>query len=137
MSAMNHLRNDLATLLLRLVIGLLFLIAGINKLLDVDAFSTYIHGQFDETILGGPMLSLFIMLLPLAETALGAMLVMGIFTDVACVGTGFTLLILFLGKLVIRDYATCSQIALYAFLLVVLLRSLDDNRISIDGLRGG
>ncbi len=82
------------------------------------------------------MLSVFIVILPLVETALGAMLVMGIFTDYACAGTGLTLLVLFLGKLVVKDYPTCAQIALYAFLVALLLRSLEDNRISIDGLRG-
>ncbi len=134
---MKELRNDFAVLLLRLVIGLLFLIAGINKLLDLDGFSMYIHSTFDDTILGGPMLSVFIAILPLAETFLGALLVLGLFTDFSCVGIGLTLLVLLLGKLVVKDYDACAKIAVYAFLVALILRSLDDNRISIDGLRKG
>ncbi|NQU10580.1 DoxX family membrane protein [bacterium] len=126
--------DDIASLVLRILLALLFGVAGGGKLSSFGGFSEHIHAQFDPTILAGPLLGLFIFLLPFLETVLGVLLLLGWMTRWALVGAAATLLVLFFGKMIAHDPATCSQIAIYVFLVLVALRNLGDNRFSIDHL---
>lgn len=130
----EDLTNHLTTLILRLPVGILFLLAGIWKLRNPALFTGFIHKDFDATFLGGPLLGLFILLLPYVEAAVGLLLVAGLFTRLGLIGAAVTLVVLFLGKAVVQDYATCAQITIYIFVTVFALRSAEQNQFSVDAL---
>jgi thiosulfate dehydrogenase (quinone) large subunit len=126
--------EDVAALTFRVLLGLLFLVAGVSKLRDLAAFSQAIHSQYDSTFLPGLLLSAFIAVLPFVEVALGALLLAGWLTRWALHGSAVTLLVLFFGRLIAKDGATSMQIAVYVLITMVALRSSASNRYSIDHL---
>jgi thiosulfate dehydrogenase [quinone] large subunit len=130
----GKLSDHLTTLMLRLPVGLLFLMAGIGKLTSGESFATNIHSQYDNSFLGGPLLSAFILVLPFAETVVGLLLVLGLFTSPALIGAGMTLIVLFFGKLVAHDGATSAQIMFYLFIVVLALRGAEQNQFSLDAV---
>lgn len=129
--------KDVLTLLLRLLLGMLFLVAGLGKFGDLAAFRGYIHKEFDPTFLAGPLLVVFSYALPFVEVAAGALLVLGLFTRPALVLTALTLIALFFGKLVVADRQTTAFIAVYFLITVYTLRSAENNRYALDSLLCG
>lgn len=129
--------KDVATLLLRLLLGVLFLVAGLGKFGDLASFRGYFHQEFDPTFLAGPVLVLFGYALPFVEVAAGALLVLGLFTRPALVLTALTLIALFLGKIVVRDGQTAAFIAVYCLITVYALRCAENNRYALDRLLCG
>jgi thiosulfate dehydrogenase [quinone] large subunit len=136
--ANEKLYDHVATLLLRLLLGVLFLSAGLGKFGDLAGFRQYIHAQFDATFLGGPLLTVFAYLLPFVEVLIGALLVLGLQTRPVLALTALTLLVLFFGLMVKRE-PLASQNALYFVIAVYALRNAKDNQFSVDHLiyRGG
>ncbi len=137
--ANEKLYDHIATLLLRLLLGSLFLTAGLGKFGDLAGFRQQIHSQFDNTIVGGPLLVVFAYALPFVEVLIGALLLLGLQTRPVLVLTGFTLLVLFFGMVVKSNYQTAAQNALYLLIAVYALRNAKDNQFSVDRLiyRGG
>ena len=129
--------KDVSTLLLRLLLGMLFLVAGLRKFGDLAAFRGYIHKEFDPTFLAGPLLVVFSYALPFVEVAVGALLVLGLFTRPALVLTALTLIALFFGKLLVADRQTTAFIAVYFLITVYALRSADNNQYALDSLMCG
>jgi thiosulfate dehydrogenase [quinone] large subunit len=123
-----------ATLVLRLMFGLMFLTAGLSKFGNLEGFRQYILGEFGNTILAGPMLEVFARALPFVEFGLGVLLTLGLLTRPALVVAGLTLLALFFGKWIVQDFATSAQNALYLLIAVYTLRHADENHYSLDAL---
>jgi len=101
--------DDVASLVLRVLLALLFGIAGAGKLRDLGGFSEGIHSMYDKTILAGPLLSLFIAVLPFVETLLGVLLLLGWMTRWALLGACATLLVLFFGMAIAHKGEVCSR----------------------------
>lgn len=123
-------------LLLRLPIGVLFLFAGINKFVGgYGNFTSWMIGEFTEkTWLPAFMLYPFTYTLPFVEVVLGAALIVGLLTRPALIVSGLLLVSLLFGKVLLKDYATVSQIATYILLVAGAYWSSGSNRYSIDGV---
>ena len=135
----------LAVLLLRFALGSCFLYAGLSKfgLGGGDGYAktvAMLSGMFDKTLLEGFPSSAFAHALPFLEAGLGALLLIGLRTRCALVLTGFTLLGLVFGLMVLRNPAMVpSQTLIYVLVLMdaaalALLES--GNPLSIDACRG-
>jgi thiosulfate dehydrogenase [quinone] large subunit len=126
--------DHLATLLLRLFLGMMFLMAGLGKLPNLPGFYQYIEKEFGNTFLAGPLLTAFSHTLPFVEVTVGVLLVLGLMTRPTLVVTALTLLTLFFGKLVARDGQTSAFIALYFLIVMYALRHAESNKFSVDHL---
>ena len=121
-------------MLLRLLIGLLFLVAGLGKFGGLAGFREYLNKEFAQTILAGPLLTIFGHVLPFAEVAIGALVLLGLFTRPALALAAFTLVALFFGKMLVRDAPTMTAIGVYFLITVYALRNSDENRFALDSL---
>jgi thiosulfate dehydrogenase [quinone] large subunit len=128
----TELVDQFVTLLLRMPVGLVFLFAGINKLRDLTKFAEGMRKQFAETFLSGPLLEAFLFVLPWAELAVGALVVVGLFTRPALVATGLLLVVLIFGLAVAGRYETVAQNTLYVLVIAFALRTAESNMFSLD-----
>ena len=130
----DKIYDHIATLLLRLFIGLMMLIAGLGKFGDLAGFRQFIHHDFDKTFLAGPMLDLFAYVQPYAEVILGALVLVGLLTRPILALTALNLIVLFFGKWVTHDLQTAANNSLYVLIAVYAFRNAGDNRFSLDHL---
>jgi thiosulfate dehydrogenase [quinone] large subunit len=132
--ANGRIFKDIATLLLRLFIGLMMLSAGLDKFSNLAGFQQYIHHEFDKTFLAGPLLDLFAYAQPYAEVILGALVLVGLLTRPILALTALNLIVLFFGKWVVHDLQTAANNSLYVLIAVYALCRSEDNRFSLDHL---
>ena len=123
--------------LVRATLGIVFLFNGINKVLGgVGSFSENLRSSFSETMLPDPMVSAFGMLLPGLEIALGALLILGLFTSQVLVATGALLMVLTFGTVIqATDPSVVAHNVFYVFLVGVLLFLESSNAFALDRLR--
>jgi thiosulfate dehydrogenase [quinone] large subunit len=126
--------KDISTLLLRLFIGLMMLTAGLGKFGNLAGFHQFIHHDFDNTFLAGPLLNLFAYAQPYAEAILGALVLVGLLTRPILALTALNLIVLFFGKWVVHDFQTAAYNSLYVLIAIYAMRNADDNRFSLDYL---
>ena len=126
--------DHLATLLLRLWLGLLMLAAGLGKVGDPAKFRSQIHEMFDKTFLAGPLLAVFAWVQPYAEVALGALVLAGLLTRPMLALTAANLVVLFFGMFVAHNLAVAANNSLYVLMAVYALRLSEHNKFSIDQL---
>lgn len=125
-----------ATLLLRLALGLMFLTAGVGKISHgVGGFVQYLLEQFKGTFLPAFFLQSFGYVLPFAETAIGALLLAGLFTRPAFFFASLLSISLFWGQFLIGQYDVAAHNAIYVLFAVLSLRWSSDNMLSLDCLR--
>ncbi len=126
------------SLLLRLSMGMLFFIAGLNKFVGQGGASgaaQWIIGEFKETYLPLFLVVPYAYVLPYFEILLGAALILGIFTRAALLVCGLLLISLALGNAVTHDYATVANNLNYVLITAVALWFASrDNPYSLDGL---
>jgi thiosulfate dehydrogenase (quinone) large subunit len=122
----------MAIALLRWAVGLMFLVGGVAKLrMPVKGFvAGYLVPAFEKTFLPAWLVSAYGYALPFVETALGILLILGIWRNGALFLTGLTLISLAFGQMLIQGSATVANIMLYVLMTAVaLLREEDDGWI--------
>src|SRR6266536_2054988 len=131
----NH--RQVAYALLRVTFGVILLTTGIVKFtVGIAAFVAAVQPSFAGKI---PLVlvSPFLYLLPFAEVTVGALLILGLFTQLALVLAGLLLMALTFGKTAVTDSATVADNLSYILIAFVLLWLSDHNGYSIDRLRSG
>lgn len=140
---MNQTRRanlEWAFLLLRLSLGLLFLIAGFGKF--HGGYSSAVNGivgmfaSNEENWLPIFMIKPYAYILPFVEVAFGALLVVGFLTRPVLVLTGLTLLSLAFGMMVAGNHGTVANNLVYVAMAAAAMGLSEFNRYSIDGALG-
>lgn len=175
----GHLIRSLVALLLRVGLGMIFLMAGLQKLDDMteaeapplaeveelaadleedDAadptesvdpepaaeprYPETIRGMFAETWIGRdlkPALDLYTAFLPMAEVAVGALLIAGLFTTLSAFLSGLLLLSLMFGWIVLQNASMYPTMLTYLLVNagILWLSPITSNYLSVDGLLFG
>ena len=115
----NYTDFSVITMILRLVIGILFFVAALNKFFGpgLNGFKGYIANQFAETWLPNFLLVPYAYMVPFAELILGALLVIGLFTRQIVLLSAFLMVSLMFGMVLLKEYATVANNAQYAVFL--------------------
>ena len=114
--------KSIAPALIRWAIGLLFLTSGISKLPGLGDFvNGYLAPAFEKTFLPGGLVSAYGYALPVAETLLGALLILGLFRACVLALTGLTLLSLAFGQMLLKQHATVANIFIYVMMTALAL----------------
>ncbi|HEV3165805.1 MAG TPA: DoxX family membrane protein [Isosphaeraceae bacterium] len=128
--------RSLVALLLRLGLGLQFLMLGLMKFQGIKAgkYPEMILDQFSKT--GLPGVKLFADVLPYAEVSLGCALIAGLLTPLTATLAGILLLHLLFGKLVLQDIPNLPNMFIYMIVDagVLWLSPVTSNYLSFDGL---
>jgi len=134
--------REVIGLFLRLSLGLLFFIYGLNKLTGgMQYFADYVVSQFDKTWIPKILLYPYGYIYPWVEMITGFALIVGFMTRRFLVVMGVCLLFLQFGQLVLSSVSpesaipTVAQIANYILILAAALWTIRDDPYSLDGLR--
>ena len=127
-----------ATLLIRFSIGMLFLIAGLNKFFGEGGpagAANWIISDFKDTILPSFVVVPFAYVLPYLEALIGVVLIIGVLTPCAFTVSGLLLIVLAFGMAIKQQHAVVANNLNYAFIAAIgLWLSGRDNRYSLGAL---
>jgi len=113
-----------------------FLFSGIGKF---KAGLQYVAGSMLQQFSGklpAVLVQPFVYVLPFAETTLGALIVLGLFTPFALTFSGLLLVALTFGTVMLGEFPTAAHNTQYALVNFVLLWLSDLNRVSVDSAIG-
>lgn len=114
--------KSMAPALIRWSLGMLFLVAGINKLGNPAGFVYgYLAPAFEKTFLPAGLVNAYGHALPYVETAIGVLLILGLFRTFALLLTGVTLISLAFGQILLQQQGTVANIFLYILMTAVAL----------------
>ncbi len=138
MQRITGIDRSWALLFARLVLGLIFFMAGVFKVFQLGPLE---HARkyflpFADTFLPGWSLWITGVAIPFVELIAGALVILGLRTREALVGLGSVLVIVTFGHLLnepLYEFHT-HVIPRLALLLFILLLPRDDDRFSIDNL---
>jgi thiosulfate dehydrogenase [quinone] large subunit len=122
--------------ILRLSFGANIMLHGISRLLvGHAAFLAYLTHYFEKTpAVPASLLPAFATVLPLVETGLGVLLLMGLWTRFALIAGGLVMTGLVIGTNLAQDWNVAGLQLIYAFLYYYLLVHRDQNAVSVDAI---
>jgi thiosulfate dehydrogenase [quinone] large subunit len=129
--------REIAYALLRITLGIVFLFSGIEKFrAGVGNVAGSMLQQFSGK-LPAVLVQPFVYVLPFAETILGALIVLGLFTSLTLSFSGLLLVALTFGTVMLGEFPVVAHNTQYALVNFVLLWLSDLNRVSVDSVIGG
>ena len=130
-----NLDRQLAYGILRFTLGINILLHGLGPLTHLDSFAVDLVHMFAKTPLSPQGVRLFALAVPFAQTAVGLLLTLGLWTRLALVTGGSVMAALVLGTALRNDGQALGIQMLYAVIYYLLLAGRTSNRFSIDHLR--
>ena len=129
------LDRQLAYAILRLTLGVNLLVHGLVRLPQLASFAHGLVQAFAKTPLPPQLVRLFAFVLPFAETLVGLLLTLGLWTRLALVSGGLLIIALVFGTALRSDWDTVGIQMIYAAIYYLLLVGRTCDRFSIDHLR--
>ncbi|NIS16354.1 MAG: DoxX family membrane protein [Aliifodinibius sp.] len=124
-------------LVLRLMVGIVFIMAGLSKLLDYTGVIGYFQTSFGETWLPAFLVTIFAYLLPFVEAILGVLIFFGLLTRPALYLAGLLLVVLNFGLIVRGDGSAAKGNIPYLIIIALDIILLNYNKYSLDHLLFG
>jgi thiosulfate dehydrogenase (quinone) large subunit len=122
----------LAYLLLRLTLGINMLLHGAVRLSALGAFAARMVQQFADTPLPAMAVHLFGLLLPFLETAIGLLLIVGLWTRWTLIAGGLLIATLVFGTALRSDWETLGIQMLYVIIYYLLPAGRTSDHFSLD-----
>ena len=128
--------RSLGYFVLRICLGMNIAMHGISRLLSGPAlFAAGLHKQFADTFLPVWSVSAFGLSLPWIESALGLLILFGLFTRAALFCGGLLMALLTFGVALVQQWDVAGIQLIYGAVFAFLLFLLDENRLSLDDAR--
>jgi thiosulfate dehydrogenase [quinone] large subunit len=126
----------LAYSVFRLSLGTNILIHGAGRIFGVgaEAFASKTAGEFGGTPLPPGVIHAFLVMLPLVELILGALITIGLFTRWCLTLGGLLITALIFGTALRSDWTTVGIQMLYSIAYYLLLVNRTHNQFSLDAL---
>ena len=127
---------SLAYALLRFTLGINMLLHGLVRLVPgPSGFADTLVQGFANTPLPAPLVYAFAWVLPFAEAAVGALLIVGLWTRLVLMVGGLLMAALVFGTALRSQWETLGLQMFYSALYAALLATEHVNALSIDGWR--
>ncbi|GAK77854.1 DoxX family membrane protein [Nonlabens ulvanivorans] len=124
--------KNLTYLLMRLIIGISMLGHGLVRLPKIVAFSNGMVAKFSESMIPSFLVEPFGYVLTIAEFLLGVLLVLGLFTRQALIGSIITMTLLVLGSTMVENWSVINSQLIHAAVFAFLLWHINYNNWSLD-----
>lgn len=124
--------NTTSFLIVRLAVAASMLGHGLVRLPKLNGFSNWMVSSFEKSMLPSAMVTPFSYILPIAEFAIGLLLVIGLFTRVSLIAGGFTMVILIFGSAMVENWEAMPSQFIHAAFFAVLLSFLQYNTYALD-----
>lgn len=126
---------ELAFVLGRLLLGLNYLLHGLVRIPKLPAFRAHLLLQFAAAPLPPALVGAFGTALPFVEGTLGLLLVLGLFTRAALVGTMLVIMSLVFGSCLLENWSLVGDQMLYGLFIITLVLHLQRNRLCLDAVQ--
>lgn len=126
--------NTTTFVLLRLAVAASMLGHGLVRLPKLQVFSNWMMGTFEKSMLPAAMVKPFSLALPVAEFAIGLLLLAGLWTRPALIAGGIVMFLLIFGTALIENWEAIPGQLIHAAFFALLLQYVASNRFSIDQL---
>lgn len=126
--------NTTAFLLLRLAIGTSMFGHGLVRLPKLNAFSSWMTGNFENTLLPQIIVLPFSYVLPIAEFGIGLLLLLGLFTKTAATLGAIVMILLLIGTALIENWEAIPSQLIHVLFFALLLQFTDRNTFAMDML---
>ena len=123
-------------LMARMPIAVSMLGHGLARIPKLQIFSDHLVNQFSKTIIPIKLVALFTTALPFMELLIGILLILGLFTRLACVLGLLIMLALIFGATVIEQWDNVFMQIVYGLYFTMLYYYAFYNRYSFDRLLG-
>lgn len=134
-SALADSDRSLAYALARLGLGINIALHGLVRLPKLDAFASGLREQFAQSILPGPLVYFCGYGIAIGETAIGILLVLGLFLRPALVAGTLLMILLITGTCLIENWSAAGLQMTYLGFYAVLLATIRHDAWSLDKLR--
>jgi thiosulfate dehydrogenase (quinone) large subunit len=125
----------LARALLRLTLGINLIVHGLVRVPKLAAFAAGMERDFQPTILPSALIHAFGLVLPFAEAAVGALIMIGLFQRAALVAGALMIAALVFGTALLQRWDTLTQQMVYALIYSTLIATRSWDRWSLDAVR--
>ncbi len=126
--------NNTSFLLLRLAIGTSMFGHGLVRLPKLHTFSNWMVGSFSKSMLPQALVTPFSYALPLAEFAIGLLLILGLFTKPVLIAGSLVMILLLFGTAMIENWDAIPSQLIHAAFFAVLLQYISSNTWAADNL---
>jgi len=121
--------------LLRVVMGLNFVMHGVVRLPKLDGFRSWMVKLFADSVLPSGLVSAWASVLPFVELGIGVLLLAGLSTFRASVAGAVVMGALVTGTCLLEKWDLVASQMMYAAWFVALVAFVDHDKWSVDGLR--
>jgi len=127
--------QQMSFLTARLAVGTSMFGHGLVRLPKLDGFSSWMVGQFQKSMLPDFVVVPFSYVLPIAEFAVGVLLILGLFSRLALTAGSVVMISLIFGSCMIESWdAIPSQLIHAAFFSILLIFEKQYNVFALDNL---
>jgi thiosulfate dehydrogenase [quinone] large subunit len=126
--------NTTVFFLLRLAIGASMFGHGLVRLPKLNGFSAWMVGSFQKSMLPAAIVRPFSYALPVAEFAIGLLVLLGLFTRSSLIVGSLLMIILIAGTALIENWEALPSQLIHVAFFAILLQFIDSNKISLDQL---
>lgn len=124
--------NTLAFLIVRLAIAISMLGHGMVRLPKLSAFSQWMVGSFEKSLLPKALVAPFSYILPVAELSIGLLLLTGLLTKPAAVAGAVVMLLLIFGTTMTENWEALPSQLIHIIFFAILLQFIDSNSFALD-----
>lgn len=124
--------NTFTFLILRLAIAISMLGHGLVRLPKLKAFSQWMVGSFEKSILPKGLVIPFSYVLPITEFAVGMLLLTGLFTKPAAFAGAVVVLLLLFGTTMVENWEAIPSQLLHIIFFAILLQFMENNSYALD-----
>ncbi|HSC53008.1 MAG TPA: DoxX family protein [Phnomibacter sp.] len=121
-------------MILRLAIAISMLGHGLVRLPKLQTFSQWLVSSFEKSILPKALVVPFSYSLPIAEFAVGLLLLTGMFTKPAAFAGAIVMLFLLLGTTLIENWEAIPSQLMHIILFAALIQFMESNRYALDNM---
>jgi thiosulfate dehydrogenase (quinone) large subunit len=121
-------------LLLRLAVAISMFGHGLVRLPKLATFSNVMIGSFENSMLPKFIVTPFSYILPIAEFAIGLLLILGLFTKPSLIAGGIVMLALLFGTSMIENWEAIPSQLIHVAFFALLLHFIGYNSWAIDTL---
>lgn len=118
--------------LARLALGINIAMHGITRIPKFDAFAAYLGKQFAASPLPSEMVRVSAYMIVAAETIVGILLLLGLFTRTALIAGSVTMLVLLFGTCLVWNWDAAGAQMVYVAFFTGLLATVKNNHYSLD-----
>ena len=105
---------------------------GLVRIPKLQAFSSWMVGSFEKSLLPKFLVVPFSYSLPITELVIGLLLIIGLFTKPALVAASIVMVILVLGTALVENWEALPSQLIHAAFFALLLQFIVNNTISLD-----